>query len=518
MTEDLELARGPTRKRRPSVTRNLAANLVGQAWITLMMIGFVPVFIRHLGIEAYGIIGLFTTFQALLAILDAGMGPTLNREMARFTSGAREASHTLDLLRTLETLAALLAGALAGTLILLAKPLSTSWLNPETLPREMIRTALMLMGAALACRFLESIYRASLLGLQQQVWYNGANILLNTLRHAGAATLVAYLSANLTTFFAWYLAISVLIVGVLRWKLLRVLPHPDRPTRFSVDELIQIRHFAMGMLAVSVLAVSLTQVDKLLLSQLLPLESFGVYMLSFSVASILGLIAAAVTQALLPVMVEQVTRSNFLHLHRIFHFAAQIVAIFVVPVGLLLMVFPRDLLFLWSGDPALAHSAAPILRLLAAGSTLHALLTVPYFSMVAHGWTRLAVLTNIIAVCLLVPSILIAVPAFGMEAAAIIWILLNAGYLLFQIPLVHRHILTGEMWRWYRADVAQPILIASFVVMALAAIRPHLELSRLMLMPWLLVSWAVMVAALLLSAQEELRERLAALRHSPQAG
>ena len=68
-----------------SVKRNVLANYVGQGWSALMGLAFVPLYIRYLGIEAYGLIGVFAVLQACLSLLDMGMTPTLNREMARFT-------------------------------------------------------------------------------------------------------------------------------------------------------------------------------------------------------------------------------------------------------------------------------------------------------------------------------------------------------------------------------------------------------------------------------------------------
>jgi len=54
-------------------------------------LAFVPVYIDYLGIEAYGLIGVFAILQAWLALLDFGMTPTLAREMSRFSAGAHDA-------------------------------------------------------------------------------------------------------------------------------------------------------------------------------------------------------------------------------------------------------------------------------------------------------------------------------------------------------------------------------------------------------------------------------------------
>lgn len=67
--------------------RNLIANYLGQGWNALMGLAFVPLYIKYLGMEAYGLIGLFALLQAWLSLLDMGMTPTLNPEMARFSGG-----------------------------------------------------------------------------------------------------------------------------------------------------------------------------------------------------------------------------------------------------------------------------------------------------------------------------------------------------------------------------------------------------------------------------------------------
>jgi hypothetical protein len=78
-----------------SLRNNLIANVLGQGWSGLMNFVFVPVYIALLGIEAYGLIGLYASLQALYYILDAGMSATLNRELARY-------SHAMQINRTQE--------------------------------------------------------------------------------------------------------------------------------------------------------------------------------------------------------------------------------------------------------------------------------------------------------------------------------------------------------------------------------------------------------------------------------
>jgi O-antigen/teichoic acid export membrane protein len=91
------------------IKRNLVANYIGQIWSAVMSIAFIPLYIKYLGIESYGLIGLFGMVLTWLGLLDLGMTPTLSREMARYTGGAHTAGSIRNLLRSIECLALIIA-------------------------------------------------------------------------------------------------------------------------------------------------------------------------------------------------------------------------------------------------------------------------------------------------------------------------------------------------------------------------------------------------------------------------
>ena len=98
--------------------RNLIANYIGQGWTALMGLAFVPLYIKYLGIESYGLIGIFAVLTAWLSLLDMGMTPTLSREMARFTAGSQSAQSIRDLLRSIEVITFSIAMVIAGGIAL----------------------------------------------------------------------------------------------------------------------------------------------------------------------------------------------------------------------------------------------------------------------------------------------------------------------------------------------------------------------------------------------------------------
>lgn len=443
--------------------RNLVANYLGQGWAALMGLAFIPLYISQLGMEAYGLIGVFSVVQAWMAILDMGMTPTLNREMARFTAGAHTAQSIRDLLRSLEILCYSLAALIGLSIWAASGFLAGDWLKAEKLPIPVVAQALSVMAAVVALRFVEGVYRGSLLGLQRQVFLNAASAVLATVRHGGALAVLVFVSPTVRAFFAWQMVISLVSVAVFAWAVHSSLPQPERPARFSRAALAEVWKFATGMMGITVLALLLTQVDKVILSRMLTLEAFGYYSLAATVAGALYMVVSPITQTMFPRMVELSTHDDEPALASVYHQGAQLVTVLTAPAVMLVLFFAAGVMFMWSGDPLLAANTAPIATALVLGTFLNALMWMPHQCQLAHGWTSLALKTNVVAVLLLVPAIIWVVPRQGAVGAAWLWVLLNAGYVLIALQFMHVRLLRREKSRWYLSDVLLPILGAAAV-------------------------------------------------------
>src|ERR1700674_2796509 len=108
---------------------DLAANFAGVGWSFLMQIVCIPLYLRFLGIEAYGLIGFYLMLQAILQVLDFGLSPTMNREMARYSVQPEKAAEARDLVRTLETGYWLIGIAIGAGMVAAAPVIATDWIK-----------------------------------------------------------------------------------------------------------------------------------------------------------------------------------------------------------------------------------------------------------------------------------------------------------------------------------------------------------------------------------------------------
>lgn len=470
-----DLTRKPSRL---SLRANIAANATGQAWRAVMSFAFVPIYIKYLGVESYGMIGLFAVLQSWLGLLDLGMRPMLSREMARYTGGAVGPQTLWDLLRSVEIVSFALAFLMALGVWCVSGWLAVHWVRPEKLPTLTIAHALTIMGAVVALQFVESLYGSSIAGLQRQVLHNGITSVVATLRGLGSVAVLLWIAPTLTAYLIWQGIVSLVSVGLFAAATYLIMPALPKAARFSRPAIAQVWRFSAGMFGIAILGLLLTQMDKLLLSRQLPLESFAHYTLAAMAAGALSTIVAPLGAAYYPRISELVARGNQEALRSKYHEQAQLVAIFVGSAAMMLTIFGDRLLLIWTQDESLTHAASPILSVLAVGTLLNALMGPPYLLQLAHGWTSLTIKVNCAAVFVLVPALLCITPLYGATGAAWVWVVLNVFYAITIIYFLHKRLLKSDKYRWYLEDTLAPLLAAAGVAGLARWLMPQ-DLSRL---------------------------------------
>ncbi len=483
------------------VRRNIIANIAGRGWAALLSLAVLPVYIHFLGIEAFGLIGFFLSLTLILQLLDLGLGTALNRQFAQYSLQSGKAQEMHDLLRTLEIIYWLIGIAIGVTMAALAPVIATFWLKPQQLSIETVTQALAMMGIAIACQWPRALYSGGLMGLQKQVAFNILSSITGTVNSLGGVLIVWLVSPTIQAFIAWSMAASLidsLLTGLLLW---RSLPRaPARPT-FSGQLLSGIWRFAAGMTGISVMSIILTQLDKLILVKVLPLDAFGYYSLASRVAGGLSYLTGPICAAFFPRFSQLVTRNDTQDLARLYHRACQLMSVLIMPLAALLTLFSYELLLVWTQDRSIAENGHLVLSLLTVGTALNAVASLPHVLQLAYGWTRLALVGNTAAALLLAPLIYFMSIKYGGVGAAIVWVILNTLYIGVVVTFMHQRLLRGELWRWYRHDVGQPLVAAATVGGLWKLLVPTFE-SGWLTVPELMLASIAMFAAAVVAAPE----------------
>jgi O-antigen/teichoic acid export membrane protein len=442
-----------------SVRRNAVANYIGTFCQAVLGFLFVPLYIKYLGVESYGLIGFSVSLSALLRLADLGLSATLSREYARCSAFPDSARHMRSLLKTLQTVYWAISFFVALMIVALAPLIARYWINPGSLDVAVVQNAVMLMGLTVAMQGPMSLYIGGVFGLQRHVLGNVINFVLALLRSGGVVLALAIVSPSLNTYFVFQFgvaSIGALGTGIILWG---ILPRTAIPSCFEMSQLRSIWRFAAGMSINSVLGLILFQLDKIILIKILPLRMFGYYAVASTAAMAVTYLSGPLVTTFLPRYTQLYAAEGKELLRETYRRSCQFNALITIPTVIFLAFFSKEALLIWTQNPDIADHAHLILSLLVIGYGLNQLVTLPYALQTAAGWVKLGVYMNTGAVLLFVPALVIATNLCQGVGAAAVWIALNCIYVFIYVNVLHDHILKGEARQWY-AGTLLPLILA----------------------------------------------------------
>lgn len=442
--------------------RNLLAGLANSVWSALVGLAVVPFYLKYLGIEAYGLIGFFVTTQAVLSLLDMGMAPTINREVAR-CSASGNLQEAGGLLHTLAVVYWAMALMIALLILALAPWIAEYWLQSKQLSAQTISHAIMLMGLVVACRWPIGLYQGALIGAQRLTVASGISIAMVTFGSMGAVAVLAFVSPTIEAFFIWQACVGLVYAATMRWGAWRIIGRMTG-TRFDVDKLKSLWRFSAGMSGIAITGVILMQLDKVMLSRLLSLEDFGRYMLAGVVASGLYILLTPLFNAIYPRMTALVASGEIEKLTDLYKTGTRLFFALFFPVVIMAAASSEELLYLWTRNQQLATSSALIVSLMLLGTAMNGVMHFPYALLLAYGETRLPFNTNLILIVVMVPMTIWLAINYGASGGAASWFILNLIYVFVGTWRVHRKYLIGIGANWLLRDVMFPLCISLFIV------------------------------------------------------
>jgi O-antigen/teichoic acid export membrane protein len=486
----------------------VVANFSANIWSALLSFVLLPIYVGYIGIEAYGLLGLYASIQALSSLLDMGLSTTMNREMARASADPEYGNQARRLVRTLELVYWGVGVVLGVFLVLSVSWLANHWVSAVHLAQPTVRTALLLISAAVVLQWPFSFYSGGLMGLQRQVLLSVLQMGVSTARGIGAVIILSQISATVEAFLVWQVAVSGFSTTLVAAALWRSLPRARSRAVFDLAQLRRVWRFAAGVSAISALGLVLTQADKVVLSKVLTLEQFGYYALAGVVPAGLYLVVNPIFNVLFPRLTQLVASGAHDDVKRFYHRSAQLMSVAVIPPVVLLATYSWEVVFVWTGSSVTAEKTHVVVALLAIGTGLHAACHVPWALQLANGWTRLGFWTNLISVVILLPLTVVLSLRYGPVGGACTWTMLNLGALLVSVPAMHRRLLKGELLRWYAGDLGAPLL-ASLSVALLVRFTIGGDQPRIVLMTELMLLGATTLTAAALSV-ESTRSRISA--------
>lgn len=453
--------------------RDLVANYVGKAWVAVLNIMAVPLYIKFMGIEAFGLVGFFLSLQSVLVLLDMGLSTTLNRELARCTALPGQQQRMHDVVKTLGILYWSLAVIAGLAVVGLAPLVATKWVHSTNIAPSIVVDSLRLFGISVVFQAPVSLYTGGLMGIQRQVWYNAANALMWTIRVGGTLLTLRYICNSLIVYCGCQVIFSVIYVALLSYILHHSLPKSSAPATFRLDMLPNLARYSSGIGLSSGIILVFNQVDKLILSKLVDLHNFGYYTLAWQLAGVLFILYTPIYAAFFPVLSRKVATQDLAGLASAYLLACQIMAVTVIPVGMVMVFFSYDILLAWTGNSLTAMHTYALVSALLPGAISGALMYMPFALQTAHTVTRDAIKAMSIALVGLILLLLVVAPRFHCLGSALTWSIINIGLSALIIRQTYTWLPRMHYNRWFLDALSKPLFISVSVCIAFRIVVIH---------------------------------------------
>jgi O-antigen/teichoic acid export membrane protein len=452
-------------------------SVLSRGWAAGLQLLAVPIYVEYLGIEAYGVVGLFASFAVIVGFMDLGLGASLTRELARFSAKKISIEDSRNNLRTFEIAYAMIALMIALFVTFFSEPIAFYWFQVENINRSDIAQALFLAGVSLACQWPINLFNSGLAGLHRQNQLSIATIVFATLRFSITLTAI-WIQPSLQTFFCAQIFSAVMQAVGIRWLLWRNLTLASHRPIFRASTIQSTLRFASGMTGISITSVILTQTDKIILSKALTLNDFGLYVLAGTLASGLYMFISPLFSLVFPRFSSLIHSEQDSKLKDLYLSSAQTMAALIIPSTLLIAIFPLEVLYVWTGNIGINQEISWILALLIIGNGLNGIMNIPYALQLAAGWTSLSFWINVCAITLLIPIIWWAAINYGGIGGAAVWAALNLIYVIITPQIMHRRLIPNAKNQWYCMGLIIPLVLCISLLMSFRMLEQTLE-SRL---------------------------------------
>lgn len=462
----------------PSLRLNVVANYVGKLWSVASIYLFVPFYIQLLGISAYGLIAFYSVALAILFIAEAGLSASFARQAARETDTGRLKSLMVS---TEVVLFGMLVSA--GLVMAVAAPLiAEHWLNAgDAMPQQLATDCVRLMPLALVPQIAMNLYTGGLYGQQRQVAANSWLAAFTAVR-SGMVLVPLWLWPDPRVFFIWQAVSAWSFLLLMRYSVSTRLAAGGG---FSWAIIRSIAGYAGGMFAMSIISGLNTQIDRLVVSKIRPLDEFAYYSLAATLAQVPSLVTLPIGAALLPRLTQLVERRESARLRGLYELNTYLVAAVAAATAFVVIFFCPEILAVWLPGRPVPHDMFLVVRILSLGGLGLALQLLPLQLSLAHGHTATNVALGASMLAVTVPLQITLPMRYGLVGAAVPWLLVNAVAFVVLGTVLNRRFHDGRIGAWFLRLMLPPVLIS----------LGTLAVARWAVDRWQLATWPALATA-----------------------
>jgi O-antigen/teichoic acid export membrane protein len=400
------------------LARNTGWNLAGLLIPIIVAIFAIPLLIRGLGTDRFGVLSLAWVVIGYFSLFDLGLGRALTQLVSK-KLGTGQDQEIPELIWTALFLMLLLG--LVGTIVML---LLSPWLVheilniPEALRPETLHSFYLL---SLSIPFLVSTagMQGILKSYQRFGLINAVRIPLGVLIFAGPLLVLPFSRSLLPV-------VSVLTVGLLiAWGVhfpicFFVIPALRRSIAIKAALVGSLFRFGSWMTVTNIVGPLMVHLDRFLIGALASMTAVAYYTTPYEVVTKLGLIPAALIGVLFPAFSTAFAHDRS-YTTRLFSQGVKFIFLGMFPVALFIVTFASEGIDLWLGAEFVENSSY-VLQWLAAGVFINSLAQVAFAMIQGAGRPDLTAKLHLLELPFYLLGVYWLIKQYGIQGAAVAWV------------------------------------------------------------------------------------------------
>jgi O-antigen/teichoic acid export membrane protein len=428
------------------LARNIAANLGGQLAVLVLGLVAARLIFSGLGQEALGIVLFVLTFNLVLAgILDFGFSSVTVREVAAHVED--DPGYVRDLVRTASSLYWATFAVAAGLLVLAAPWIATSWIHLQAMSPRDASAVMRVLGVAALTALPRALYVSLFRGLQRMAFNNGIDAAIGVLQQFGIV-LIVLVGGGLFSVVVWLASTYGLQIVVYWLVLARVISPWALIPGWSGLVIRRNARFSAHMLSISWLAAVHTYADKLVVSKLLSVATFGWYTFATSIVARGALVTQAIGDAAYPSLSKLFKENKRPAMVAQYRALQDLVCFATFPLyaGIAYLTLP---LLTAVFDRQVAVALLFPVAVLCLGYFMNGTLVMPYMYSLAVGKPQITSRLSLVAVFVVVPVTVAGVARFGVAGASLGYLSYHLFFYAVAVPRYCRDCLQVPTFSWY---------------------------------------------------------------------
>lgn len=328
--------------------------LSGSFWSVVVTIvnaiyGFiaVPILINHFGNAEYGLIGLATSINVYMNLMDMGLNTTNVRFFSLWLSD-RNYEKVSKLFKTNLAFYGIV-GLINASALIVVYFFSDSLFNVTEAQDQILKNLLLILSVSAVISWYTSCFEQMIRATENVGWYQRM-LLISKLTMVIVLILTVCLDLTIEVYFALTLIAGFITLPLIISKIKNLVPHISFWPKLDVETFKEILPYSLNIFSFSIFQFSFQNLRPVFLGMQGTIESITDFRIMNGIVSLVAMFGGIFSGVIMPSATRAVAQVDSANFNKIAYSGTKYITIFLCLLVFGLMTISKDLITVYVGD------------------------------------------------------------------------------------------------------------------------------------------------------------------------